>query len=46
MKKFKIVNFIMLTVAGIINSIGVTMFLSPVKLYDRAFRVLLCCYHK
>jgi uncharacterized membrane-anchored protein YitT (DUF2179 family) len=34
MKKFKIVNFIMLTVAGIINSIGVTMFLSPVKLYD------------
>jgi uncharacterized membrane-anchored protein YitT (DUF2179 family) len=34
MKKFKIKNFIMLTVAGIINAIGVTMFLSPVKLYD------------
>lgn len=24
----------MLTVAGIINAIGVTMFLAPVKLYD------------
>lgn len=34
MKKFKIINFIMLTIAGIINSVGVTMFLSPVKLYD------------
>lgn len=34
MKKFKITNFLMLTVAGIINAIGVTMFLSPVKLYD------------
>ncbi len=33
-KKFKPVNFLMLTVAGIINSIGVTMFLNPVKLYD------------
>ena len=27
-------NFIFLTVAGIINAIGVTMFLAPVKLYD------------
>lgn len=27
-------NFFMLTVAGIINAIGVTMFLSPVNLYD------------
>lgn len=27
-------NFIMLTVAGIINAFGVTVFLSPVKLYD------------
>ena len=27
-------NFFMLTVAGIINAIGVTMFLAPVKLYD------------
>ncbi len=34
LKKFKITNFLMLTVAGIINAIGVTMFLSPVKLYD------------
>ncbi len=34
MKKFKVINFLMLTVAGIINSIGVTMFLAPVKLYD------------
>lgn len=34
LKKFKITNFLMLTVAGVINAIGVTMFLSPVKLYD------------
>ena len=34
LKKFKITNFLMLTVAGIINAIGVTMFLSPVNLYD------------
>lgn len=27
-------NFIMLTVAGIINAFGVTVFLAPVKLYD------------
>lgn len=34
MKKFKLINFIMLTLAGIVNAIGVTLFLSPVKLYD------------
>ncbi len=33
-KKFKIKNFIFLTVAGIINAFGVTVFLNPVKLYD------------
>lgn len=33
-KKIKIANIFMLTVAGIINAIGVTMFLAPVKLYD------------
>ena len=33
-RKFRLKNFIMLTVAGIINSIGVTMFLSPVNLFD------------
>lgn len=27
-------NFVMLTIAGIINAIGVTIFLNPVKLYD------------
>lgn len=31
---FKVINFIMLTVAGIINAFGVTVFLAPVKLYD------------
>jgi len=30
----KLKNFIFLTVAGIINAVGVTMFLAPVKLYD------------
>ncbi len=33
-KSFKITNFIFLTIAGIINAIGVTMFLAPVNLYD------------
>lgn len=30
----KISNFLLLTVAGIINAIGVTIFLAPVELYD------------
>ena len=34
LKELKIKNFIMLTIAGIINAIGVTMFISPVNLYD------------
>lgn len=34
LKNLKIRNFIMLTIAGIINAIGVTVFLSPVNLYD------------
>lgn len=33
-KKLKIKNILMLTLAGIINAIGVTMFLQPVRLYD------------
>ena len=33
-KKFKIKNFLMLTIAGIINAFGVTVFLNPVNLYD------------
>lgn len=34
MKKFELKNFILLTVAGIVNAFGVTFFLAPVKLYD------------
>lgn len=34
LKKLKIKSFIILTFAGIINSIGVVCFLSPVNLYD------------
>lgn len=34
LKKFRIKNFIFLTLAGIVNSIGVTVFLYPVNLYD------------
>lgn len=34
LKKLKIKNFILLTLAGLINSIGVVCFLTPVKLYD------------
>ncbi len=37
LKEFKILNFLILFVAGIINSIGVTMFLAPVRLYDSGF---------
>lgn len=33
-KEFKLINFIMLTLAGIINAFGVIFFLFPVKLYD------------
>lgn len=32
--KFSFKNIIMLTIAGIINAFGITIFLSPVKLYD------------
>lgn len=34
MNKLKITNFLMLTIAGIVNSFGITVFLMPVKLYD------------
>lgn len=34
MKKLQGFHFLMLTVAGIVNAIGITIFLSPVKLYD------------
>ncbi len=34
MKKIKILNFLILTIAGIINAVGITIFLAPVKLYD------------
>ena len=34
LKNLKIKNFIILFFAGIINAVGVTMFLQPVKLYD------------
>lgn len=33
-EQLHISNFLMLTVAGIINAFGVTVFLAPVKLYD------------
>lgn len=32
--EFSIRNLLLLTIAGIINAVGVTMFLAPVKLYD------------
>ncbi len=34
LKKYKLKNFILLTIAGIINAFGVTVFLNPVNLYD------------
>ena len=33
-QKIRWVNFIILTIAGFINAFGITVFLSPVKLYD------------
>ncbi len=33
-QKIKITNLLMLTIAGIINAVGVTIFLNPVNLYD------------
>jgi len=34
LKELNIFNFLILTVAGVINAFGVTVFLAPVKLYD------------
>ena len=34
MSKLRISNFIMLTIAGVVNAFGITVFLFPVKLYD------------
>lgn len=34
MKKLSVKNFLFLTLAGLINAFGVTVFLAPVKLYD------------
>ncbi len=34
LKRLKPFNFVMLTIAGIINAFGITVFLAPVKLYD------------
>lgn len=34
MNKLKVANFFMLTIAGIVNAFGITVFLMPVKLYD------------
>ena len=34
LKKFRLTNLLALTMAGIINAVGVTIFLAPVKLYD------------
>lgn len=33
-KKFRIKNFLLLTVAGLVNAVGVTVFIAPVNLYD------------
>lgn len=34
LKKIHIINIVMLTIAGIVNAFGITLFLTPVKLYD------------
>lgn len=37
LKNLNLINFVVLFFAGIVNSIGVTMFLAPVNLYDSGF---------
>ncbi len=37
LKDLKLQHFFFLTVAGIVNAVGVTMFLYPVKIYDSGF---------
>ena len=34
LKKIRLINFLLLTVAGMVNAFGITIFLAPVKLYD------------
>lgn len=34
LKSIRLINFLMLTIAGIVNAFGITLFLTPVKLYD------------
>ena len=34
LKKIRVKNFLMLTIAGMVNAFGITIFLTPVKLYD------------
>ncbi len=36
-EKISLKTFLILTLAGIINAIGITMFLAPVGLYDSGF---------
>ena len=33
-KDLRLLNFVFLTIAGVINAFGITIFLTPVKLYD------------
>ncbi len=34
LERFSFINFLMLLIAGVINAIGVTLFIAPVQLYD------------
>lgn len=34
LERFSLINFLMLLIAGVINAIGVTLFIAPVQLYD------------
>ncbi|WP_419023469.1 YitT family protein [Emergencia sp.] len=34
LNQLSIINFLVITIAGIVNAVGVTMFLAPVNLYD------------
>ena len=44
-KTIKIKNMLFLTIAGIINAFGITIFLNPVNLYDSGISGTLCLLH-
>ncbi len=45
-KNFRVVNLLMLTVAGIVNAFGITIFLTPSNCMTAVFQEPPCCWNK